>query len=331
MNGKKSYLKYVAILLGAIFLIAAVFLVMAIWERRQVDVPDEERLWNVLTYEGQEYVRNSRVETFLVIGLDRYEDSMVSDSHGTGVQADFLMLLAFNNDTRQCTALQVNRDAMTKVNKLTIGGTGVAATYQAQIALAYNYVNDDNDKIRCRNTIDSVEALLTGVDVDHYFALTMDAVGAAADVVDGVEVTVLDDFTDIDDALIKGETVTLTGDRALTYVRTRYGMEDSTNSTRMERQQQFINALRQKAMDKIQAEDGFILELVDALDDYVVYDSSDQKMQKLLEKFNEYEFLGIRELEGESRMGEEFVEFYADEESILKTVVEMFYIPKPQD
>ena len=40
---------------------------------------------------------------------------------------------------------------MTKVNKLSVGGTTVVETYTKQIALAYNLVEDDNDKIRCRN------------------------------------------------------------------------------------------------------------------------------------------------------------------------------------
>ena len=328
MNTKRSYLKYVAILLGVIFLIAAAFLFLHLWENRQGAYPTVQTEDDVLTYDGREYVPNDRVETFLLIGLDRYENSSVSASHGTGVQADFLMLLVFNNETREATALQINRDAMTKVNKLAIGGTAVVESYTAQIALAYNYVNDDNERIRCRNTIDSVEYLLDGVDVDHYFALTMDAVAASCDAVGGVEVTVLDDFTGIDDTLVKGQTVKLTGDQALRYVRTRYGMEDSSNNARMERQQQYINALYKQIISNINADSGFVVKLVDAVDDYVVYDSSDRRMQQLIEKFDEYEFLGVRDLEGETKVGDEFMEFYPDEESVRKTVIELFYTPK---
>lgn len=328
MRSSKSYTKYLVILLGSIFLVAAAFLVLAIWESRQNDAPDTGREYGVLTYEGRDYVRNEQVETFLVIGLDRFADSNVSASHGTGVQADFLLLLAFNNQTKQCHAIQINRDAMTKVNKLAIGGTAVVDSYQAQIALAYNYVNDDNDKIRCQNTVDSVESLLKGVNVNHYFALTMDAVGASSDVVGGVEVTVLDDFTGIDDTLIKGQTVKLNAEQALRYVRTRYGMEDSSNNARMARQQQYINAWYDQVMNKFSENENFAVELVDAMDDHVVYDSSEQKLQKLAEKFREYEFMGIQELDGETHVGEEFMEYYVDEDAALATVVELFYVPK---
>lgn len=328
MNTKNGYFKYIAIVLGFVFVIAAAILLINVWENQQGSDVTPGTQEGVLTHEGRDYVRNDQVETFLVLGLDRYEDATSSASHGSGVQADFLMLLVFNNETKQSTAIHINRDTMTKVNKLSIGGTSVVETYTKQIALAYNYVNDSNDKIRCRNTRDSVKYLLSGVDVDHYFALTMDAVAASCDLVNGVEVTVLDDFTGIDDALVKGENVTLTGAQALRYVRTRYGLEDSSNSTRMERQQQYINAWYEKVSSRIKADESFIITMVDAMDDFVVYDSSDQKMQKFVEKFGEYEFLGIRELEGESKVGEEFMEFYPDEAALRELVIELFYIPK---
>ena len=331
MNTKNRKLKYIAVLLGIVFFVAAFFMLMTIWENRQSSPFEPGLEEGVISYEGQDYVRKDRLETYLVLGLDRYEESQVSASHGTGVQADFLLLLVFDNEAKQSTAIQINRDAMTKVNKLSIGGTSVVSSYTQQIALAYNMVDDDNEKIRCRNTIDSVEHLLKGVKVDHYFALTMDAVSASCDAVGGVELTVLDDFTGIDDTLVQGQQVTLTGEQALRYVRTRYGLEDSSNNARMERQQQYINAWYDKAISLIHSDDSCIVSLVDAVDDYVVYDSSDQKLQKLIEKFNDYEFMGIRQLEGETKVGEEFMEFYADEAATRKLVIDMFYRPKTHD
>ena len=96
----------------------------------------------------------------------------------------------------------------------------------------------------------------------------------------------------------------------------------------MERQQQYINAWYDKAISLIHSDDSCIVSLVDAVDDYVVYDSSDQKLQKLIEKFNDYEFMGIRQLEGETKLGEEFMEFYADEAATRKLVIDLFYRPK---
>lgn len=331
MNTKNKYVKCIAIVLVIVFLIATAFLFLEIWEGRQgrFSAPSIED--GVVTYKGNQYKYKDNIETFLLLGLDKYEGAHSAESHESGVQADFLMLFVFNNETKQSTAIQINRDTMTKVNKLSVGGASIVDTYTRQIALAYNYVNDDNDKIRCRNTKDSVEHLLNGIKVDHYLSMTMDAVPASCNLVGGVEVTVLNDFTGIDDALVKGEKVTLTGEQALRYVRTRYGLEDSTNSTRMKRQQQYINALLDKINSCIEADEEFLVKLVDKMDDYVVYDSSDEKMLKFAEKFDDYEFLGIREIEGESKVGEEFIEFYPSEDSVWNIVIDLFYTPKTND
>ena len=325
---RKRYFKYIAITFGIVLFITAALLFLEAWDEARGEFGASGSQEEIAVYKGQEYVRKENIETFLVLGLDKYEGAAVSDSHGSGVQADFLMLFVFNNQTQESAAIHINRDSMTKVNKLSVGGTAVVETYTKQIALAYNYVNDDNDKIRCRNTKDSVEFLLKGVEVDHYLALTMDAVAASCDLVGGVEITVLDDFIGIDETLIKGETVTLTGQQALSYVRTRYGLEDSTNSTRMNRQQQYINALYDKIVSCIEADEEFIIQLLEEMDAYVVYDSSDQKMQKLTKKFEDYKFLGIRELEGLAKQGEEFIEFYPDEDSIWEIAIDLFYTPR---
>ena len=44
--------------------------------------------------------------------------------------------------------------------------------------------------------------------------------------------------------------------------------------------------------DKTDKDNEFIIKFVDKIDDYVVYDSSNHKMQKFAQKFNEYEFKG---------------------------------------
>ena len=331
MKTKNNYLKYIAIALVIVFLIAAAFLLLEVWENRAGRFPVSSTEDGVVEYNGKEYVQKDNIETFLVLGLDKYEGSDSADSHESGIQTDFLMLFVFDNETKQCTAIHINRDTMTRVNKLAVGGSTVAETYTKQIALAYNYANADNDKIKCRNTKDSVEYLLNGVMVDHYLSLTMDAVPASCDLAGGVEVTVLDDFTGIDEALIKGEKVTLTGEQALRYVRTRYGLEDSTNSTRMARQQQYIDALYNQISTRIEADDEFLVKFVDTMDDYVVYDSSDQKMLKFAEKFDDYEFLGTKEIEGESKLEDEFIEFYPDEDSIWEILIDLFYTQKMND
>lgn len=328
---KRHHLRGIAILLAVVLVISAALMFLEVWEQNQGKDTEYADFPKNVTYGGKEYVAKDNIETLLLLGLDQYEGESTAESHESGVQTDFLMLFVFDNKAETCTAVQINRDTMTKVKKLSIGGTSVVDTYTKQVALAYNYVADDNSKIRCRNTKDSVEEILLGIDIDHYLALTMDAVPVVNDLAGGVELEIKDDFSTIDASLVKGEKAKLTGEQALLYVRARKGLEDDSNLARMERQRQYINALYEKLLSNMQSDEEFAVTLAEEMNDYVVYDSSNQKMKKIAEKFDTFEFLGIREIEGESKLGEEFMEFYPKEASLWEVVLDLFYLPESSE
>ena len=131
----------------------------------------------------------------------------------------------------------------------------------------------------------------------------------------------------VDDTLVEGERVTLMGEQALRYVRARAGLEDSTNISRMERQQQYIKAFYEKLDSCINEDESFALTVLEKVNDSVIYDLSEQKIQKLSEKFADYEFVGIKTFEGQTKPGEKFLEFYPDEDSVWKIVLDLFYKP----
>ncbi|MBP3706031.1 MAG: LCP family protein, partial [Clostridia bacterium] len=195
-----------------------------------------------------------------------------------------------------------------------------------QLALAHTYGN--GKKVSCRNVADSVSKLLMDINVNHYASLTMDAVPVMTDLVSGVEVQVLDDFSGIDDTLIKGEKVTLIGEHALNYVRTRYGLEDSSNENRMKRQRQYLNALFEKTKAYAQNDENFIAEATYKMSDFLVSNRSATKLQEVFEKITSYKYEGIIEIEGELKKGEEFMEFYPDETSVKEIVIDLFYKEK---
>ncbi len=277
-----------------------------------------------LVYNGVKYEPKKRIDTFLILGLDKFEGAEVTDSYNNDQQADFLMLFVFDNDTKEYSVIHINRDAMADINILGVAGNKVGTTNK-QIALAHTYGNGKD--VSCRNTADAVSELLLGVKVNHYVSLKMDAVGTVNDLVGGVQVEILDDFTGVDDTLVKGQTVNLMGEHALNYVRMRRGLENETNAARMARQQQYLLALQEKLVALYEEEPEEVLDILKEISDYTVSDRSVTQLQSLFEKFEEYEFLGIKELDGESRLGEEFIEFYPDAESVTKTVAEVFYKP----
>lgn len=328
MNTKNNFLKYAVIALVVVFLVTGALMLLEIWEKNRGQFQGTDTGDGTVVYKGDEYVLKDSIETFLVLGLDKFKGASSSDSHESGtVQADFLMLFVFNNATKEAAAIHINRDTMANVNRLDINGNTIG-TEKKQIALAYNFDYKSEGDINCRNTADSVSDLLLGVKINHYLSLTMDSVMEMNDLVGGVTLTVLDDFTGIDDTLIKGEEVTLTGEQALRYIRTRYGMEDSTNNTRMVRQQQYVDALLDKVLGCIETDDEFLLKAVEKVTPYMEHNSTNAGLKEFAEKFDQYTFLGIKELEGENKLGEEFMEFYPNEESIWETVIDQFYTKK---
>ena len=320
-DGRK-YIKAAIVALSVIFVVSLALFLIHAWENGHGFYPDYEMGAETLKYGGREYELLDNIETFLVLGLDKFEGDVSGDSYNNDKQADFLMLFVFNNDTKECSAIHINRDTMAKINILGVAGNKVG-TVKRQIALAHTYGNGRD--VSCRNAADSVSSLLMGIKVGHYISFTMDSVAIVNDLVGGVELTVLDDFTGIDNDLVKGNTVTLMGKQALTYVRTRSGLEDSSNSTRMKRQQQYINALHDKFSFCMENDEEFIIELSLKLSDHIISDRSVTQLQELSRKFSEYEFLGIEQFEGRFDIGDGLMEFYPDKKSVERTVIEKFY------
>ena len=96
----------------------------------------------------------------------------------------------------------------------------------------------------------------------------------------------------------------------------------------MLRQQEYINGLYDKFRECVENDDEFIITASLELSDHIISDRSVTQLQTLADKFNAYEFLGIKSIEGESVKGEQFMEFYPDENFVEKMVIELFYEPK---
>ena len=328
---RKSSLKHIPhfkvllVCVVSVFLIVTGFLLLKFWEDGTGRFSEHEEGASGIVHEGVEYVQKENIETFLVLGLDKFDGDLTADSYNNNQQADFLMLFVLNNDTKQFTALHINRDTMADINVLGVAGNKVD-TVRKQIALAHTYGNGKD--LSCHNTADALSSLLLGIKINHYASVKMDGVSTFNDLVGGVELIVMDDLTGIDDTLVKGETVKLTGEQALTYVQSRQGLEDSTNSTRMQRQKQYLYALREAFNSKVASDDKFIVEATVKMSDYIVSDRSVTQLQALGDKISTYEFLGIKDIAGESVLGEEYMEFYPNEELLKELVIELFYKPK---
>ncbi len=322
---KKKYFRPVLIVVIFVLVFSLILVGISIWEKHQgafsgneFDISETR-----IEYNGVSYDLKKNINTLLIIGLDKNEFSD-DESYMNDQRADFLMLLVIDENEKSYSAVHINRDTMVDMNLLGLAGEKVG-TVNKQVALAHTYGN--GKQMSCRNTVDAVSKILLGTKIKHYISVTMDSVPIMNDLVGGVQVTVLDDFTGIDDTLVKGENVTLLGEHSLNYVRTRYGMDDSTNSTRMQRQKQYIEALHKKTLECAENDDSFIVDATLQMSEHFLSDCSVTVLQNLFEKLSDYEYTKIHSIQGESKVGEEFMEFYPDNESLSEIVVKLFYEP----
>lgn len=281
---------------------------------------------NAVEYNGEYYVPREGLQTILIMGLDKYEREESTFAYTNKMQSDFLLLAIIDEEDRTCDLLHLNRDTMTEIRRLGFGGADTGE-FIGQLALAHTYGSGGSDS--CLNAVRAVSDLLGGIKIDHYMTLTMDAVGKINDLVGGVTVTMLEDFTELDPAMKKGEEVTLKGDQALLYVRARQGVGDQTNLSRMERQRQYLNAFYGKLMEANKKVDGFLSSTLLKVNDDFESDCTVNQLDALSDILEICTVNPIVYMEGESVVGDEFVEFYIDEESRQETILSLFYEKMP--
>ena len=278
---------------------------------------DENQETNYITYKGEKYKYNYNLRTVLFMGIDK-EGEIEEKKVGGGGQTDSLVLFAMDTEKKTTQALSVSRDTMTDIRTYDMSGEFLS-TERAQLALQYAY--GDGKAKSCVLTREAVSNLLYQTPVNSYVALTMEGFSRIADELGGVKITVPQDYTYINPAFKKGETITLNGKMAEQYVRYRDTNVSGSNNERMERQSQFIEALvKQLQTDMKEKKDA--VHLYRKMKPYMVTDISEEELEKMIN----YEFEGkVEKVPGTVQKGEKYDEFIVNNEKLKEKVINMFY------
>ena len=277
-----------------------------------------------ITRDGVDYFPRQDMTVMMVLGIDQYGPVAASGSYNNKGAADMVMLLIFDEKNQEVSVLYLNRDMMVEMPVLGIGGKQ-AGTYYGQLALSHTYGSGLEDS--CENTRQTVSDLLYGMTIDHYVAMNMDAITILNDAVGGVTVTVTDDFSDVDPTITKGE-LTLRGEQAIHFVRSRKDVGDQKNITRMERQKEYVSGFMDAFNAQMEQSDSFILTTYESVSPYLVTDCSVNVISGMLERYADYAIGEIATPEGENVMGQEYYEFHADEQKLDELILRLFYAPK---
>lgn len=317
-------LKNIALLLAVLILL----LVVVYSAFRIIDGDDslqpETTSTKTIERDGKQYFPRQDITVFLIMGIDKEGRVESSGSYNNDGAADVVALAVFDEKDETYTLLCLNRDTMLTMPVLGIGGKP-AGTTVAQLALSHTYGSGLQDS--CLNTKKAVSDFLYGLHIDYYVSVNMDAIAILNDAVGGVTVNVTDDFSDIDPTITKGK-VTLNAEQALNFVRTRQGLGDQMNVSRMERHKEYLNGFFTALGTKIDQSDTFVLSTYRNVSDYMVSDCTPDTLAALTTRYYNYTLKEIVSPEGENRKGEEYMEFYADEKSLDKLILRLFYAEK---
>lgn len=327
MRLTKKRLYNTALVLAVIILIFTIFTIARKIEQRMyrgevtiddITIPEQN---GEIYYDSKWYTKNRDIETLLIIGADTFDGVDKTSS----VQADFNALLVIDNKNEKIDILHLNRDIMTDIKIKGDLGKYVG-TEKRQLALSYAY--GDRVSERAANTKWAIQNLLYDTEIDNYICLNMDRVKDVNDLVGGVTVTVNEDMTNVDASFTKGNTITLKGKQALSFVRARMSVGDGTNLLRMERQKSYMYAFVKKLQSSLESDSEFAYRAVEELIDYITTDYTVQELLKLADEKDQYDIGEIITLSGDVNYDNTFVEYYPDENALRKTVIDLFYVEK---
>jgi LCP family protein required for cell wall assembly len=276
----------------------------------------------VILYNGEQYCYNEDNINILFMGIDTSIDETSEEDIGGNGQADTLILASLDSKTGKFSLVNISRDAMVDINLYDTAGE-YRGTKEMQICLSYAY--GDGKETSCENTLESVSRLLYGMPINAYVAIDYDAISLLNDAIGGVTVEALEDINSV--GIKAGETVTLSGEQAHAYVRSRDTSLLDSNNYRMERQKQYLNAFIQKAISEIKGDVTRSLDLYNAATGYMVTDLSTSEVTHLASLVVMNGVVGgdMRTVPGEVVEGEKYAEFIPDDEALYELILDVFY------
>lgn len=342
---RKKFL--IAGLCGAVILIAAIFAALQIvravgnsrLRSRAEAVPElmpvqaqellteeERQKWqeNWVKYQDTIYAYKEDILTFLIMGIDKNSDVKEETEGTNGGQADALFLAVMDPREKAIKVIGINRNTMTDIDVFNEEGAYMT-TVSAQIAVQHGF--GDGMEESCERQVKAVRKLFYNLPIHGYAAINMSAIPTINDAVGGVQITVLEDLTKRDKSLVEGETVHLMGESAFWYVKYRDTNEFGSADRRLDRQKQYLKEFIGAAKRAIKKDPTAAIDLYRAVAGQMVTNISIDEVAYLTPLLTEYQF-GFDNFympEGETVMGDQFEEFYVNENALYELILNVFY------
>lgn len=292
-------------------------------EGKEVVVQKDDK-GRVIEYNGHTYELNENLTTLLFMGVD----TTITDdprTPGQAGQADVILLIVMDTETGHTKTLCFPRDSYAEVDLYSTGGTFLR-TDHTQLCLAFAY--GDQHELSCENMIASVERFLYGIQISSYVALDMNGILVANDSIGGVTLTSLDDIQlSRGHSVKKGEEITLLGDEADSYIRSRSHEDIDANVARMARQKQYCEAFASTVLHQAKGDPFSLVNLFQSLSPYMVTNVGLDTVSYLapIALKGGLSFEDFHTIESTIDMVDGYPMYYLDEADLQDSIVNTFY------
>ncbi|GAB4100092.1 LCP family protein [Sinomonas halotolerans] len=181
----------------------------------------------------------------LIVGTDTRDGAnsaygTAEDSAGTG-NADVMILMDIPEDNQRITMVSFPRDLMVPIPACEDSETGVKHN-----AVPVGQLNSSMSLAGPGCTVDALNSI-TGLTIDHFLIADFNAVKELSNTIGGVQVCVNADIDDSYSGLkLRAGQNTIKGEQALAFLRSRHGVGDGSDLSRIKSQQTFLASLARK-------------------------------------------------------------------------------------
>ncbi len=327
---RRTWIRAAIILAAAAVILTAGILILQKIDRDQYaetrgTMTDGFGQMRTVEYNGVTYREKPAVTTMLIAGIDKVDDSSdtIRNQYRNGGQADFLLLLAIDHTDKVVHQLQIDRDTIAEVAVLGMFGNETG-TRKMQISLSHGFGKTPEDN--AKYTMRAVQNLLNGLELDGYYMISYSAVPILNDALGSVTVDIAFDMTSVHPGWTKGSTVTLHGQEAEDFVRSRMSVGAGTNEERMVRQNEFMQKAVAQMNRRISADLSFGESLLNQLQSIATTNFSQKRLAEELSKAYNYKILSVDHPAGDYAIGEDgFMEFHMKEGAATEWVLEHLY------
>ncbi|MEU1535708.1 LCP family protein [Streptomyces fagopyri] len=192
-------------------------------------------------------------KNILLVGSDSRAGGNAKYGKGlTTMQSDTLMVLHIAADRKWATAVSFPRDSWVRIPACAKGDGSTSTVHRFKINEAFA-IGGSNGKVAdaAACTIKTVERN-TGLRIDHFMSIDFQGFKGMVNALDGIEVCPEQAIHDTKAHLdLRAGCQTIRDEKALGYVRARYSVGDGSDLGRIGRQQEFLQALAEKAQSKL--------------------------------------------------------------------------------